>query len=263
MPNRVLKDSIKRSPQIDSLTWFEEVLFYRLIVTVDDYGCTDGRIIVVRSDLFPTKDNITKKAIEEALDHLAKVGLIVRYQVNGVEYIFLPSFEKHQRVRNKRCKYPLPPQEVLNDSCLTIDGQLTADCLPESESESNPNPIPNPVPNPVPNPIQSESDDSATASAAPAVAELPLIDGSMYAITEDEREKDAASFPAVDVMQQYREMARWLDSNPKNRKTRNGIRRFINSWLSREQDKAPRVKARTPGQAYNPFADALMGGDVL
>lgn len=37
MPNRIIKESIKSSPQIDELSWFEEVLYYRLIVTADDY----------------------------------------------------------------------------------------------------------------------------------------------------------------------------------------------------------------------------------
>ena len=32
MPNRIIKESICRSEEIDSLSWFEEVLFYRLIV---------------------------------------------------------------------------------------------------------------------------------------------------------------------------------------------------------------------------------------
>ena len=41
MPNRVIKDSIKRSPQIDSLTWFEEVVFFHMILTADDYVGTD------------------------------------------------------------------------------------------------------------------------------------------------------------------------------------------------------------------------------
>ena len=31
-------------------------------------------------------------------------------------------------------------------------------------------------------------------------------------------------------------MAGWLNSNPKKRKTKSGILRFINGWLSREQD---------------------------
>ncbi len=32
-------------------------------------------------------------------------------------------------------------------------------------------------------------------------------------------------------------MVAWSDSNPAKRKTRKGVERFINNWLSREQDK--------------------------
>ena len=32
-------------------------------------------------------------------------------------------------------------------------------------------------------------------------------------------------------------MIGWIDANPKKRKTRQGIKRFIASWLSKEQDK--------------------------
>ena len=32
-------------------------------------------------------------------------------------------------------------------------------------------------------------------------------------------------------------MKSWLDSNPSRRKTKKGILRFVNSWLSKEQDK--------------------------
>ena len=83
MPNRLIKESIKRSPQIDQLSWFDEVVFYRLIVTADDYGCCDGRPIVLRNDLFPTKENVTKKAIEDAISHLTSVGLVRPYGDRG------------------------------------------------------------------------------------------------------------------------------------------------------------------------------------
>lgn len=139
MPNRILKESIKTSAQVDALSWFEEVVFYRLIVTADDYGCLDGRIILLKNELFPTKDNITKKAIEDAIAKLASVGLLCKYTVNGMPYLCFPSWEKHQRIRNMHRKYPEPPADVIRQ---TIDRQLTADCQSESEieSESNPNP---------------------------------------------------------------------------------------------------------------------------
>ena len=146
MPNRIIKESIKESAQIDSLSWFEEVLYYRLIVTADDYGCVDGRIALLRSKLFPLKDNVTKKAVEDAISHLVSAGLLCRYTVNGTPYLLFPTWEKHQRVRNQHRKYPEPPADILETvTCRTDGGQMTADCLSESnpiQSESNPNPNP-------------------------------------------------------------------------------------------------------------------------
>lgn len=135
MPNRVIKDSIKRSAQIDSLTWFEEVVFCRMMVTVDDYGCYDGRTVVLKNDLFPTKETVTKKAVEDAISKLVSAGLLCEYTVNGMPYLFFPTWEKHQRIRNKHRKYPEPPNDAAN--CW----HMSADCQPESES--NPNPKPN------------------------------------------------------------------------------------------------------------------------
>lgn len=48
-------------------------------------------------------------------------------------------------------------------------------------------------------------------------------------------------YQAIDVEEELQRMKAWLISNPKNRKTSKGIKRFINSWLSRAQDKAPKV----------------------
>lgn len=134
MPNRIIKETIKSSPQIDCLTWFEEVVFYRLMVSADDYGCMDGRIVLLKNELFPTKDTVTKKAVEDAIAHLVSAGLLRRYTVNGMPYLFFPTWEKHQRIRNKHRKYPEP---TFDSELLSNDGQMTADC--QSESNKNPN----------------------------------------------------------------------------------------------------------------------------
>ena len=147
MPNRILKDSIKLNDQIDQLSWFEEVVYYRLIVSADDYGCCDGRSIVLKNDLFPTKENVTKKAIEDAIRKLASVDLLHCYEVSGKPYLLFPTWKKHQRIRNKRHKYPEPPESYSESDCgqMSADcGQLTADCQPESESNPNTNPNTNP-----------------------------------------------------------------------------------------------------------------------
>ena len=45
------------------------------------------------------------------------------------------------------------------------------------------------------------------------------------------------AYPAVDVFQELRAMESWLDANPTKRKTPKGIKRFVNSWLARSQDR--------------------------
>ncbi|MBQ8524380.1 MAG: conserved phage C-terminal domain-containing protein [Clostridia bacterium] len=142
MPNRIIKESVKQSHQIDRLSWFEEVVFYRMIVTADDYGCLDGRIVFLKSILFPTRENVTKKAIEDAVSNLVSAGLLRSYYVDGRPYLFFPTWAKHQRIRNKYRKYPEPPEtDATASSC-----QMSASCLSESntiQSESNTNKNPN------------------------------------------------------------------------------------------------------------------------
>jgi len=101
MPNRILKESICRSVEINSLSWFEEILFYRLMVCCDDYGRFDGRTAIIKGLCFPLKD-ITKKDIEKALNKLSAVGLVKIYNINGQPYLQLVTWERHQNIRAKK-----------------------------------------------------------------------------------------------------------------------------------------------------------------
>jgi hypothetical protein len=114
MPNRILKESIRESDSIDSLNWFQEVLFYRLIVSCDDYGRFDGRVSVIKNRLFPLKEDLTLKTVADAIQKLVSAGLVVLYEHDGKPYLYLPSWTAHQNVRAKRSKYP-EPVIVCND----------------------------------------------------------------------------------------------------------------------------------------------------
>lgn len=82
--------------------------------------------------------------------------------------------------------------------------------------------------------------------------QLPLVDKSYYDVPLEKIEKWKVAYPAVDVKQELRKMISWLDANPKRKKTRNGVDRFINTWLSREQDKGGVYKNGTRQQACEP-----------
>lgn len=86
-----------------------------------------------------------------------------------------------------------------------------------------------------------------------------LNNGSTY-IADD---KDVIAwqkiYKAVDVHQELAAMESWLDANPTRRKTPKGIKRFINSWLARAQDKggSPQARARTTSSKAISIDDKL------
>lgn len=136
MPNRILKESICTSDSVDSLSWFEEVLFYRLIVNCDDYGRFDGRPAIIKNRLFPLKESLTAKAISKAVNTLVTAGLVVLYEFEGKPYLYLPTWNDHQNVRAKRSKYPSPERCVIAHE--NICNHMYADVpVIQSESESN------------------------------------------------------------------------------------------------------------------------------
>ncbi len=144
MPNRIIKESICDSEDIDKLTWFEEVFFYRLLVNCDDYGRFDGRVSVLKNRLFTLKDNLTRKNIESALNKLARVGLVCLYEIDGKPFLFLPTWNKHQNVRAKKSKFPEPhesncKQMNTNDfNCKQMKSNASKCSRNPIQSESNP-----------------------------------------------------------------------------------------------------------------------------
>lgn len=93
-------------------------------------------------------------------------------------------------------------------------------------------------------------------SSPPPAAVLPLVDGTDFEISVETVAELSGLYPAVDVEQQLRNMRGWLLANPKNRKTKAGIMRFVNSWLSREQNSARPAANQKPG-SYTSGVDRL------
>ena len=66
---------------------------------------------------------------------------------------------------------------------------------------------------------------------------ITLKPNEFYYIHTKDIEKYKGYYPAVDVEQELKSMSAWLDANPKNRKTHNGMPRFINNWLAKTQNR--------------------------
>lgn len=116
--------------------------------------------------------------------------------------------------------------------------------------------------NPVDTDSRQKTEDSrqeieikdSNAGAEPLIG-LPLNDNTEHPITEKDLEEYTQLYPAVDVMQQLRNMRGWLLSNPTKRKTKRGIRTFITTWLQKEQD---RPKARSGTNTHRMTAEEIL-----
>lgn len=101
------------------------------------------------------------------------------------------------------------------------------------------------------------AEPNKSAPVPAAIIELILNDKTLYPIYQSDIDGWSECFPGVDVMQELRKMKSWSHDNPTRRKTRRGIRRFISSWLSREQDKGGGAKnsgTNTTGASSNDYS---------
>lgn len=142
MPNRLIKESICTSEDLDKLSAGAEILFYRLIVQADDYGRYHGNPSIVKSNCFPLKsDDLHSDQVDEWLDELDKAGLIQRYTADGRKYICFRKWDKHQRVRSKVSKYPAPADACCQMTADVSKMQTSADICARNPIQSNSNPI--------------------------------------------------------------------------------------------------------------------------
>lgn len=218
MPNRILKESVCTSDSIDGLSWFEEVLFYRLIVNCDDYGRFDGRPAIIKNRLFPLKDNLTAKTVSGAINKLANAGLVTLYVFEGKPYLYLPTWNHHQSVRAKRSKYPAPESGCLqSDESENICKQMISDDCTCSR-----------------NPIQSESESESNPIARARVFVPPSLDEVKAYCEERRNGVDAKAF--FDYYNTPDEKGRtWVDS--RGARVRNWKQKVI-SWEGRNTTKS-------------------------
>ena len=129
MPNRIIKESICTSENIDQLTPFEETAFVRLIVNCDDFGRFFGNPKILAARLFPLK-NVSTEAMSEALNALVSADLVTVYEADGKHFVQLKTWLDHQQKRATKSKFPAPPTEQLpaNDSSCNQLQSIDINC---------------------------------------------------------------------------------------------------------------------------------------
>lgn len=266
MGNRMIKETIRTDLQINRLTDFQFRLWTYLLTYVDDYGRGSADPDLVKGFCFPRRKDVTAKSISAGFKELQNEGLVKIYRVGEEMYFYFPSWEKHQRIQAKRSLYPEPTS---SEDCDSFDNSTVTHGNPPLPTVTHGNPPPE-VEVEVEEEIEYTSTDvdvcaepkkekQATDEKEQALFELPTNTGEVYPFYSSDINSYKNLYPSVNVEQEMRKMIGWLDANPKRRKTKTGMKRFVNTWLSSEQDKykpadtlAPAAKKPT-GTKFNNF----------
>jgi hypothetical protein len=62
-------------------------------------------------------------------------------------------------------------------------------------------------------------------------------------ISQEQIKKWESAYPAIDIKNKILQAGAWLGANPKNKKK--DFKRFLNNWLIKAQERAPRVDSKT------------------
>ena len=261
MPNRILKESICYSENVDSLTLFQEVFFYRLIVNCDDYGRLDARTKVLSSKLFPLRD-VKDNQIKDALAALVDAELVTVYESDGHIYLQMNTWDRHQNIRAKKSKYP-----QLDDTCKHLNADdircnhMNSDDIKCNQMNTNvpviqSNPIlSNTNPNTNPNPIRNPSSGGRKENALDELFDLfwdvyPRKESKLNARKAfDKIKPDRELFETmVQSIQKWKLSAQWQDSQ---------FIPYPASWLNqrRWEDEIPAPSSQQKPQRILPAQD--------
>jgi hypothetical protein len=229
------------------------VAFAGLWTVADREGRFRWQPAVLKLDVLPF-DNLD---FSRVLDACLTRGFVVKYEVKGLQYGLIPTFKKHQIVNNREKESILPEPENTTD---IIEDLTRASRVPHAGFFSlNQDPVEQEQEQ-----EQEREQEQGTSCAEPkkigstlsektAVISIPLISKKSepqveFDIYQPVIDDWAESYPAVNVIQELRNIRQWNLANPARRKTKAGILRHINTWLADKQNKGGIVRNNENGK---------------
>lgn len=94
---RMISNSIVNDKDVNSISSdTSRLAFTWLIAFADREGRTYGDPALVRSMLFPRRNDVTAEQVESFIREWARLGLVVWYEAKGDLWISFPNFDRHQ-----------------------------------------------------------------------------------------------------------------------------------------------------------------------
>lgn len=238
MGNRILKESIRTSRTVNEMTDFQFRLWAYLITYVDDYGRGSADPEILKGFVFPRRKGVTEASIQKALAEMATAGIILLYEADGESYLCFPRWSDHQRIQQKRSKFPPPPEDY------EVSQKSTA-----THGDSPPEPISEPISESNPKSNTKGNNARGTRFTPPTVEDVQAF------ISENGYPVDAERFVS------YYESNGWrVGKNPMK-----DWQATVRTWARRDSEQQTKTVKANPALDYQmrPYSDADYGDDFF
>lgn len=222
-----------------------------LWIEADDNGIFEWKPLSIKMRIFPA-DQVDVPALLAELT----AAWVQPFDRDGKRYGACKNFCKYQRPKKPKAVHPLPDEL----KAYTMHGYKPRH---SDQGESEPDEI-DTATEPVPHQFPTDTEKSGqmedgggkmedvysttSAAASPSAAvlgvefiRLPTNRFEKYSeevpVYEAFCEELQGLYPAIDVRAELRAMRAWLLTHDRQRKTRSGMKRFVNGWLARSHDK--------------------------
>lgn len=248
---RTIKPEFWKHEDLSALPEITHMLAAALLGYADDEGYFNANPALVKSECLPLRESSV--STQTSLQQLVEIGYIqIGRGEDGKRYGRVVKFDEHQRV-NRPTPSKIKTIGIVWEDSVTAHAELSEPSSPERKGTGKGR-------------EEENSSCAAPASPSPAVdllpAEPPVIgfllnDGSEFGLSQQQLDEFQQLYPAIDVLQQAKALKAWCIANSKNRKTRSGALKFVNGWLSRAQNQAPRAAAPAKPQHGAPSLPRL------
>lgn len=237
MGNRMIKETIRTSRSVNSMTDFQFRVWVYLITYVDDYGRGSADPELLKGLVFPRRKRLTESDLKKALADLAGMGCIRLYQVDGESYFCFPNWGKHQRIQSKRSRFPAPDEsENFGDSPKVTESH--GGFPPERELETN-----------IETELETEGETNARARAKdPSARKYGEYQNVL--LSDEELEKLKSEFPS-DWAARIERLSEYIASSGKKYRSHLAT---IRSWAKKDTS-APGCASPRAAQGYPPSYD--------
>jgi hypothetical protein len=241
---RTIKPEFWQNEDLASVSEHARLLAIALLNHADDKGCFLANPALVRAACFPFVED--SKNVLRSLQELSNIGYIEIRECQGKAIGMVVKFLDHQRIdKPQKSKlyeiFEANYGQICNSKNVLGTFQESSKNIPRLERKGREEERKGKG-------LCGEANESPSPPEFnPADCQFPIFPCTAEPKTWEATQADLiawkSTYPAVDIDHHHRRAHAWVMANLTQRKTAGGMRKFLNAWFAKEQDRVKPVAA--------------------